>query len=210
MSKLDLLLKDFYQGESLPQQQLDAIKQSSMHNQDVDITKKSTQTGNDLTPSFHQQRKRFSGLQQCAAALVITLSLLSVTTYYLNTKHQKHQLLDEIALNHHKQFKADVINSNFITIGNELSGANFNIDIPEHIQDQYHLLGARYCSIAKQLAVHLKLLDKRTAKTSSLFITPTTAQFKNIQNDTDLTKQHHAHFWSHNSLFYALLSEDKF
>ena len=208
MSKLDLLLKDFYQGKSLPQEQLDAIKQAPIENTNQDVPKKHSRRSDDSTPEFHQQHQRFSWLQQSAIAIALMLSLLGMTNHYLSTKHQKHQVIDEIVLNHHKPFQADVTNSNFTTVGKKLSGANFDVNVPEHIQKQFHLLGARYCSIANQLAIHLKLLDKHTDKESSLFITPTATKFKNIENDTELAKQHEAHYWSHKSLFYALLSED--
>lgn len=209
MSKLDLLLKDFYQGQSLSQKQIDAIKQSSKSNKSSDASKNNTRISDDLASKSHQhQHQHINWLQQCAIAIVLTLSLLSLTNHYLNTKHQKHQVLDEIALNHHEPFKADVTNSNFVTVGNKLNGANFDVVIPEHIQKQFNLVGARYCSIAKQLAIHLKLSDKNTAKTSSLFITPTTTKFRNIENNTELAKRHKAHYWSHKSLFYALLNEE--
>lgn len=215
MSRLDVLLKDFYQSESLSQQQLEIIKKISINN-NLESTKESEsssyyQKQRQYKKQQHKkqrQHKQSSWLQQCAIAVVAFFILSVVTAYYFNVEHKKHLLIHEIALNHHKPFKADVIDSNFMTVSHSLNKVDFDITIPKDIQNQFTLVGARYCTISQQLAIHLQLLDKETAQKSSLFITPSAKNFRHIENDTEFKNQKDAHYWSHDYLFYALLKGD--
>ena len=223
MSKLDLLLQDYYRGQSLPRQKAADIKQAAQSLQPEKSLQleKSLQPAESLQPTESLQLENrtyrqspFNGKsfwRQGLAALLLVTVLSGVTYYHFNSHDTQYNIANEIALNHHKPFKADVLNSSFTNLSGSLSGANFSVSVPLHIRQQFDLLGARYCSISKQLAVHLQLIDKQTAQRSSLFITPSNKLFRQLPNNVVLTAHdnaHHARYWSSDDLFYALLSND--
>lgn len=202
MSKLDLLLKDFYQGESLCQQKMDEILQSTTNivsATDQDQQAKPAQ----YTPTTSSARTVLN--RQWVAFALVGLLTLGAATYHLDANYHRQRVLAEITLNHDKPFNANISDINFTDLKGALDGASFDVNIPDSIRSQFTLAGARYCSIANQLAVHLQLVDKETAETSSLFITPQSRKMRLLESEP---ASENTVYWSNQSLFYALLSND--
>ncbi len=209
MSMMDLLLKDFYQEQSLSSEKLESIKGSMLDESKNKDTIHQTEVTNSrvASPSSYQHNSR-QNMRKGLFTLAFILVMLIPLALVINTGKQKHRLINEIVLNHQKPFIADVVGSDFVKIQNDLSAVNFDINVPVHIRGKYQLLGARYCSLANQLAIQLQLLDKKTQKKSSLFITPLSEEVRPFSSNVNNGVNYASHYWSNQSLFYALLSEN--
>jgi len=224
MNKLDILLQDYYRGRALPQERIDAIKWSEELSRDeISVARATVESASETAfvskPSRNQQgqcsevsgktRLKIHLLRYAIAASLLLALFGSLISYHLSGLHKPFHIANEIALNHYKPFKADVEGSNFTRLSESLDEVEFTIAVPPRILQKFNLLGARYCSISNQPAIHFQLVDKYTTEKSSLFMTTASKTLRQFQDDAVITEHdsdHRAHYWSNDNLFYALLS----
>ena len=76
-------------------------------------------------------------------------------------------MLREAALNHQSKLQVEYDDSDLLALGKSMERLNFDLKVPADIADSHTLLGGRYCTLAGNLAVHLRLQPKHVISAGS-------------------------------------------
>jgi len=148
MEEIDNKIKTYYEGKSLTKEQLDKIVGSQ--NRTV--------------------KPRKSLLKYAAILLVALISLFLFQNQFFSKKDVLEKYAKEVAFNHHKDLESDILTQNVGYLNDKMDKLNFDIHIPENIDNKYELLGGRYSSIDERLAAQLKLQCRNTRKVATLYV----------------------------------------
>lgn len=189
---------------------------------DIDNRLREHYQGLDVQPDMLSQLTRTSGtltplarlasavtnqpvISWCAAVLILVTVTLGTHQYGASSERTL-RTLNEAAMNHSTrlqlEFEADTIDN----IDQQMTQLQFTVALPSEFDEQYAVLGARYCTINGELAAHVKFMNKETKKQMSLFMTRSA---KGLQNVDDTTKQIdgvNVKLWRETGLFYAVAS----
>lgn len=84
-----------------------------------------------------------------------------------NTNNLTSLMLREAALNHQSKLEVEYYDSDLLALSQSMERLDFELDVPAEIADSYTLLGGRYCTLAGNLAVHLRLQPKEMSAAGS-------------------------------------------
>ena len=126
-------------------------------------------------------------------------------------------------MNHQSKLRLDIDTENMETLQSGMKRLDFDLSMPDALAAGYELLGGRYCTIAGQLAAHLRLenrysdlpaiavegtldvTDNQSFRARSVFVTRSSANLEHIvdsskqfQGDVQVTS------WKSGDLFYVL------
>ncbi len=71
--------------------------------------------------------------------------------------HLASLMLREAALNHQSKLQVEYNDSDIVALAQSMERLDFELKVPEKFADSHTLLGGRYCTLAGNLAVHLRL-----------------------------------------------------
>lgn len=74
-----------------------------------------------------------------------------------NTNDLSSLMFREAALNHQSKLQVEYDDSDLVALGKSMERLNFELKVPANIAESHTLLGGRYCTLAGNLAVHLRL-----------------------------------------------------
>lgn len=113
------------------------------------------------------------------AAMAVSVLLLSLFLFR-GTESPAGKIAEEIAYNHNKNMQLEIKTSSIDDIQNFLSKIDFTLIQSKHLPNEHwELMGARYCSIQKKLAVLMKLKNQSDGKIQTLYQVPYPEDFKN-------------------------------
>lgn len=184
MNELDKKIRQYYTGITLSAERLDKITQSD-----------------------HQSRKRRTvlslGLAACAAGLAGSLT----GTYWYrqgSVTERTRSTMRELALNHVAELSMEYGVNSINEVNQRMQLLSFSASLPERLSLPVDILGARYCTVSGNLAVHLKLFDQTARRSVSLFMTPVFKDLEAIDGEGNNIDGVHITLWQEKNMFYAM------
>lgn len=163
----------------------------------------------DTVPDSHSSADKHAPstvariLQWSMAAAV--LLAVSVGVHTIGTTSERTEIaLREAAMNHATKLNLEFVSEEITELDRDMNQLPFVVSMPGHLDEQFALLGARYCSMRGNLAAHLKLVDRGTDKHVSLFMTPMVDEFKRISAERHGVQGVDVQLWHESGMFYAL------
>ena len=99
----------------------------------------------------------------------ITAAFLALFFLMTNDNFER-KLMEEIVYNHNKNLDAEFLASNLDEIQKKLPRLDFMVANSKIISEQnWEVVGARYCSLAGNIAAQIKLKNKKTGKMATLY-----------------------------------------
>lgn len=137
-----------------------------------------------------------------AAALLLAVT---VGVHTIGTTSERTEIaLREAAMNHATKLNLEFVSEEITELDRDMDQLHFAVSMPDNLDKQFALLGARYCSMRGNLAAHLKLVDRGTDKHVSLFMTPMVDEFKRISAERHGVQGVDVQLWHESGMFYAL------
>ena len=113
------------------------------------------------------------------------------------------RMLHEAAMNHTTRLNMEFESDNLREIDAGMSQLAFSLSLPDEMGSM-KVLGARYCTISGHLAAHLKLLDTRSDKIVSVFMTRAVDELQKLKSTRQQIDGVEVALWHESGLFYAL------
>lgn len=184
MNEIDKKIKKYYESKSLSNDQLKKI---------VD-----NQKGLKNKPS--KLPWKYAAIFCFFAISFVLYQYKSIPQERLLDKYAK-----EVAFNHHKNLASDILTQSVSNLNKKMSKLNFEIHIPQEINNKYSLLGGRYCSIDERLAAQLKLQNKENNQIVTLYVLD---EIKNENfNESFYVDSTSIHIWNEESKLFVLASD---
>ena len=191
-SEMDRQLRQYYQRVKLPQQSLLMIGHRE---------------GSNFAPAWlgnaFQQR---TPVLSMAAFLMCTITLL--VHHHATLNERKRQTINDVALNHITPLQPEIKTSSIEDIDKYMSQLRFEVTLPDSLKNRVNVIGARYCTLNGDLAIHINVVDKQTEQIGSVFITRSLDRLASLNSANDQVNGIHVTFWSESGLFYAVASRD--
>lgn len=180
MTDLDDRLKEYYRGVTLSQESLGALAETMNDFREPEVPAQSHSAAADTTSGlWHRLPFGWHQMQWVAGFLLLVVS--SVFMYSTATHHERtERTLREVAMNHATRLDLEFYDSSVASIDQQMVQLPFTLALPRGMDDNYELLGSRYCSLAGNLAAHVKLKNKITGKSASLFVTSLSDELKPV------------------------------
>ena len=185
MSDLEGLTQEYYAGERLSDDRLEAILQGA-------------------PPRTSSARTWYMRLGAIAATLIVGFAVLHT---YLVERDTATRVLDEIAMNHRKQLAVEVVATDFETLGRALDRLDFPVAAPREIAAQFDLLGGRYCSIQGGIAAQVKLRDRESGAVRTLYATKLKPALSGIAESNSIHGDVAISLWQDDGIFFGLASD---
>ena len=178
MNPIDTQIKEYYQKQTLPEENLQAMQ-----------------------PPVDSPAPRPWLLPFAAAAAVV------LAIFLWKPADLTQAVTTEIAKNHSAQLAMEIRTSDYREIAAKLDRIKFSLTPPsEEFSRQFTLIGGRYCSIQNELAAQLRVQENATGKMHTLYITPLTDDFSALQETTQTVKGVKVRLWTEGDRFFGLAS----
>ena len=89
------------------------------------------------------------------------------------------EIFEEVATHHLNEKPMDVLTADYATLNRSLDKLGDDLEPTLGLMDRFQLEGGRYCSIHHRLALQLKLRDRETLHTGTLYVTNLHQEFLN-------------------------------
>jgi hypothetical protein len=192
--KLKESIKEYYEKHNLSTTQLLQIQ---------NIQKK-------LDSQFNRRRRFHTHWAIAAGAVVL---LLWAFIFFNTTGHRKYmaELINEIAYNHNRNLEMEIKSNSLKEIASYLSQLDFSLIYPERLsQDNWEMIGGRYCTLKGQFAAQLKIRNKVDQKNYTLYQIEKPHDIKNIADLSEhFAKGVKVNLWGERGLIIALAGDDK-
>ncbi|MFK7993094.1 MAG: hypothetical protein AB8B87_03090 [Granulosicoccus sp.] len=153
------------------------------------------------------ERKRRKVLSVGMAACVAGLagSLTGALLYRQGSLSERtRSTMREAALNHVTQLSIEFDASTVAELNQRMQLLPFNVTLPGSLDEDLNLLGARYCTVSGNLAVHLKLINQASRRNVSLFMTPVFDDLEAIEEEGINIDGINVEMWQEQGMFYAM------
>jgi len=140
------------------------------------------------------------------AASIVGVFFLGFLVYQNNTLTIKEQLIEEIAYNHKKNLNPEIISSSFKQVRQYFSKLDF---VPVNSKTlptaEWELIGGRYCSLQNELAVQLRLRDKKSDNVYTWYQLSNKNNLIHISETYDVFKDGmRVQIWEENGIIHGL------
>ena len=187
MDDIEEQLREFYQGVSLRSVKVD------------EILKKEKQ--------IHRQRwNRFVvRVASIAAAVIILIPFLREGPIDNQLKEDfASTVVREVAKNHKKKTLPTFETQDYSKIDSMLTDLKFSVVPGEPFQNEFELIGCRYCSIQSHLSAQIKLKNE-LGKICTLYVVPASPTFrKSIRGQVRIEKETAVKLWWDDNRLFAL------
>lgn len=214
MNEQDKRVRDYYQNICMPQEKMDRLLKAT-----ADAEKMSGDTPGSIPGegsneiSGGQSIAPISWLLQLAgrprvagtaiACMCLMTLVLSAWLFNASSERTEHTLR-EVAMNHTTRLEPEFLGGSLAKLDNSMHQLPFTLVLPKSMAGEYELAGARYCSLSGVLAAHVKLQDKQSGQSMSLFVTSNAAELEDIQPQQQSIDGVEVDLWREGGLFYAL------
>lgn len=123
---------------------------------------------------------------------------------YLQQRDVAELVLAEVAMNHSKRLEVEIASRDYAALQSKMNRLDFSLVPPEPVRAAHDLIGARYCSIRGNIAVQLKLRERSSGETVTLYVTELTPDLAKIAGRDAVRDGVHIRLWREEGLFYAL------
>ena len=178
MNPIDTQIKEYYQKQTLPEENLRALQ-----------------------PPVDSPAPRPWLLPFAAAAAVV------LAIFLWKPADLTQAVVTEIAKNHSAQLAMEIRTSDYREIAVALDQIQFPLMPPdEDFRRQYTLVGGRYCSIRTKLAAQLRLRKNATGQMHTLYITLLTEELRALPETTQTIDGIQVRLWNEGECFFGLAS----
>ncbi len=145
-----------------------------------------------------------------ATAAILCLALVANTIHQNSLVNERTEIaLREAAMNHTTKLSMDFESTDLAHLNDNMRQLNFKMKLPSQIPvdllpEALRLLGARYCTIAGNLAAHLRFSHADSDNQLSLFMTPIEEELKKMSSETMKLEGVTVRLWQEDGFFYAL------
>ena len=180
MNPIDTQIKEYYQKQTLPEENLQALQ----------------------PPKDSSQPSQWPWLLPLAAVAVALLAI-----FFWKPPSLPQAVAAEIAKNHNTKLPMDISSSDYQEVAAKLDRIDFSLTPPGgEFGHQFTLIGGRYCSIQTELAAQLRVQENTTGKMYTLYITPLTDDFSALEETTQTVKGVKVRLWKEGDRFFGLAS----
>ena len=181
MNPIDTQIKEYYQKQTLPEENLQVMQ----------------------PPEDTPQPSQWPWLLPLAAAAV---ALLAIFLWKPSSLPQA--VATEIAKNHNEHLPMEISSSDYQEVAAKLDRIDFSLTPPGGVfSRQFTLIGGRYCSIQTELAAQLRVRENATGKMHTLYITPLTVDLGTLKETTQAIKEVKVRLWIEGDRFFGLASQ---
>lgn len=203
MNEQDQRVRDYYENLALPKDRLELMLKAAADSESSRSAQKQvrsvTSTGwRAKLPNMQLHLWLQTGFA-CALMLVVSLWVFSGADEEFSDRTVR-----EIAMNHTTRLAPEYRGTSLAMLDNSMHQLPFNLRLPKSLSSAYELVGSRYCSLGGILAAHVKLQDKQTGKSMSLFVTSNSAELEEIQPQQKKIEGVEVELWREGGLFFAL------
>lgn len=140
-----------------------------------------------------------------AAALITITTFLYFAFPQQVGEHGPQRIVTEVARSHAKQLDPEFKTADYVELQAKLARIDFSV-IPNNafIFENYALVGGRYCSIHTCLAVQVKLKDKLTGESVTLYIAKIDDTLDQAVADTRIVDGVRVQVWRDKERFFAM------
>ncbi len=192
--KLKETIKEYYEEHNLSTTQL-----LQMQN----IQKK-------LDSQFNRRRRPHTLWAIAAGTAVL---LLGAFIFFNTTSDRTYiaELISDIAYNHNRDLEMEIKSDSLKDIASYLSRLDFSLIYPARLpQDNWEMIGGRYCQLKGQFAAQIKLRNKSNQKMYTLYQIEKPHDIKNIADLSEhFAKGVKVNLWGERGLIIALAGDDK-
>jgi len=107
-------------------------------------------------------------------------------------------------MNHTTRLEPEFTGESLAMLDNSMQQLPFTLSLPSTIDSAYKLVGSRYCSLAGELAAHVKFKHAGSGKPMSLFVTSNGAALEDVQTQQTSLEGIEVELWREGGLFFAL------
>lgn len=180
MNPIDTQIKEYYQKQSLPEEQLRALR----------------------PPEDSPRPKAWPWLLPLAAAAAVVLAI-----FLWKPASLPEAVATEIAKNHNAQHPMEIRSSEYPKIAAALDQLQFPLMPPdEDFRREYTLVGGRYCSIRTQRAAQLRVRKNDTGQMHTLYITALTDELRALPDTKRTIDGIQVRLWNEGECFFGLAS----
>ena len=184
MNPIDTQIKEYYQKQTLPEENLQAMQ----------------------PPEDTSQPSQWPWLLPLAAAAVALLAIF-LWAELMKPSRLPQAVASEIVKNHTAQLAMEISSSDYQKVAAKLDRIKFSLTPPSgEFSRQFTLIGGRYCSIQTELAAQLRVRENTTGKMHTLYITPLTIDLGALKETTQAIKEVKVRFWTEGNRFFGLAS----
>ena len=178
MNPIDTQIKEYYQKQSLPEDQLRALR-----------------------PPENSPAPRPWLLPFAAAAAVV------LAIFILKPVGLTEAVVTEIAKNHSAQQPMKISSSDYREVAAGLDQIQFPLMPPdEDFRREYTLVGGRYCSIRNKRAAQLRVRENATGQMHTLYITSLTEELRALPETTRTIDGIQVRLWTDGKCLFGLAS----
>lgn len=201
MTELDDRLREHYRAQSLPDDLVDELLESSEESEEQIAP---------VVPWWREAiaKLQANSLQVGVAACVLILASATVHNFAVHAERTE-RALKEVALNHTTRFELEFENDSIAKIGDQMTLLPFDVTLPQPLAEQYQVEGARYCSLSGQLAAHVKLIDRSSDKPVSVFMTRASDELGVIDNSEEVVDGVSVRIWRESGVLYAMVGSQQ-
>lgn len=187
MTKLDDQLREFYNGSCLCNHRTEAILHAG---QACSLTCKVIRRGTFVM-----------------AASIIIMATLHFAFPEKIEQPNVERIAAVVAGNHTSQLDPEFSSRDYVELQNRLARADFNIRPDKaFLQDEYSLVGGRYCSLNTCLAVQLRLEHNQTGERVTLYVAKLQPQLGDIDDDVKVVNGIRVQVWKNTDRLFVMAS----
>ena len=180
MNPIDTQIKEYYQKQTLPEENLQAMQ----------------------PPKDTPQSSQWPWLLPLAAAAVALLVF-----FFWKPSSLPQAVAAEIAKNHTAKLPMDISSSDYQEVAAKLDRIEFSLTPPKgEFSRQFTLIGGRYCSIQTKRAAQLRVRENATGNMHTLYITRSTDDFGALTDTTQTVEGVKVRLWTEGDRFLGLAS----
>jgi len=192
MNKQDKRIRDYYSKLNLSQDKLDLLMQAQQTAVKPSLFSKFITALKPLSP-------KLTAVAACVCLLVVTMWVHDSAS----DSERMQRMVQEVAMNHTTRLEPEYRGENLTMLDNSMQQLPFALVLPKAIDETYTLVGSRYCSLAGELAAHVRLTSRESGKPMSLFVTSNSAALKSIEDQQTKLNGVDVEFWREGGLFFA-------
>jgi len=190
MTEIDDRLREYYRSLQLNESDVQEITQAGKEEVQVGIRFPSWGVG---------------GFMWTAAALLMLSISVGIHDYGTHSERTQ-RTLNEAAMNHSTRLQLEFEANTIAGIDEQMLQLPFKVKLPAEFNEQYSVLGARYCTINGELAAHVKFLDRQSDKQISLFMARSVDDLQEINATDEQVDGVNVALWNEQGIFYAMAS----
>ena len=152
--------------------------------------------------------QRVPGRLAPGSRLALAFTLVAVLAVGMHVDgslgERSERTLTEIAVNHATRLTFEFEEPSLAELDEKMQLLPFEMAAPARMPSDVEVLGSRYCTLAGNLAAHVKVRDRVTGRPVSLFVTSVSPELERLDGDVGRIDGVEVRLFREGGLFYAM------